>query len=223
MKVLMIGDVHQTKNWKRFDFSKYDKVIFLGDYFDNYGASWSEINPITNLLEILSLQKQDQEKYIVLLGNHDFQYIDLNEEYSGKQVHKQYDINNFLLEHLKEFRLVYQLKDYLFSHGGVSSVWCEDYKLESIETINSLLWNKVYGILCFYPYDTSWTGRNSHQSVIWIRPEALCEYPWKNYNQVVGHTSNRGPNGVAEFTMKNGKKLIVVDNQEHTAYLELEI
>ena len=223
LKILVIGDVHQTNNYKRFNFSEYNKIVFLGDYFDDHNLDWEKLNPITNLLEILSLQKQDSQKYIVLLGNHDFQYFDLNEEYSGKQIHKQYDIHEFLEEHLKEFRLVYQLDNILFSHAGVSSIWCEDYQLKDIETINSLLWNKIYGALSFYPYDTSWTGRNSHQSCIWIRPEALCMYPWGNYTQIVGHTSSLGPNGVMRIKMKNNKSLFVVDNREHTAYLELEI
>lgn len=223
LKILVIGDIHQTNNYKRFNFSEYNKIIFLGDYFDDHNSNGEKLNPITNFLEILSLQKQNPQKYIVLLGNHDFQYLDLNEHYSGKQIHKQYDIHEFLEEHLKEFRLVYQLDNILFSHAGVSSIWCEDYQLKDIETINSLLWNKIYGALCFYPYDTSWTGRNSHQSCIWIRPEALCMYPWGNYTQIVGHTSNLGPNGVMRVKMKNDKSLFVVDNKEHTAYLELEI
>jgi len=222
MKVLAIGDIHQTENWKRFDFTKYDKVIFLGDYFDDHGSNWSKLNPISNLLEILSLQSQDHEKYVVLAGNHDFQYL-ADEEYSGKQVNMQWDIKEFLEQHLKEFRLCYQIEDYLFSHAGVSSMWAKEMKINDVKTINSFLWNKCYPLLGFYPWDFSMCGRHPMQSLIWIRPEALCEYPWKNYNQVVGHTSNIGNNGVAIFNMKNDKKLYVVDNQEHTAYLELEI
>ena len=223
LKILVIGDVHQSNFWERFNFNKYDKICFLGDYFDDFSSDWNKLNPIENLQKILYLQQQDKDKFHILLGNHDFQYLDLNEEYSGKQKHKQYDIHEFLEEHIKEFRLVYKLGNILFSHAGVSSIWCEDYQLKDIETINSLLWNKIYGALSFYPYDTSWTGRNPHQSPIWIRPEALCMYPWKNYTQIVGHTSNLGPNGVARIKMKNDKSLFVVDNKEHTAYLELEI
>ena len=104
LKILVIGDVHQTNNYKRFNFSEYNKIVFLGDYFDDHNLDWEKLNPITNLLEILSLQKQDSQKYIVLLGNHDFQYFDLNEEYSGKQIHKQYDIHEFFVFLLKEFR-----------------------------------------------------------------------------------------------------------------------
>lgn len=223
LKILVMGDIHGTRNYKQLDLDKVDKAIFLGDYFDNWSNDWINENQIEILQEILYLQQSNPSKYIVLWGNHDLQYLDLNEHYSGKQIHKQYDIHEFLEEHLKEFRLVYQLDNILFSHAGISSIWCEDYQLKDIETINSLLWNKIYGALSFYPYDTSWTGRNSHQSCIWIRPEALCMYPWGNYTQIVGHTSNLGPNGVMRVKMKNDKSLFVVDNKEHTAYLELEI
>ena len=48
-KILVIGDVHGTKNWERFDFSKYNKVIFLGDYFDTWENNWEECNQIYNI------------------------------------------------------------------------------------------------------------------------------------------------------------------------------
>lgn len=223
LKILVLGDSHGTEYWLNHDFSKYDKIISLGDWYDNFNNDWTKVDQIKNQEKFLELQRKEPDKFIMLMGNHSFHYLDLNEEYSGKQTHKQYDIHEFLEEHLKEFRLVYQLDNILFSHAGVSSIWCEDYQLKDIETINSLLWNKIYGALSFYPYDTSWTGRNSHQSCIWIRPEALCMYPWENYTQIVGHTSNLGPNGVMRIKMKNNKSLFIVDNKEHTAYLELEI
>lgn len=222
-KLLIIGDVHGTKNWERFDFEKYDKTIFLGDYFDEFHNNWNECNQIDNLFEILSLQKINQDKFIVLYGNHEHHYLVSGEEYSGKQYNKQWDIHEFLFQHRKEFRIAYQLKDYIFSHAGLSSRWMEIMKIESVDKLNSCLWNGAENILSFYPWDSSMCGRHPFQSPIWIRPQALCEVPWRNYNQVVGHTSNKGPNGVAEFTMKNDKKLIVVDNIEHDAFYELYI
>ena len=223
MKILAIGDIHGTKNWKRFDFKKYDKIIFLGDFFDEFHNNWEEVNQIDNLFEILSLQKQDQEKFITLLGNHELHYLIPGEEYSGKQVHKQWDIHDFLYQHRKEFRVAYQIKDYIFSHAGLSSRWMEIMKIESVDKLNSCLWNGAESLFAFYPWDTSMCGNSPYQSMLWIRPPALIQNPWRNYNQIVGHTANKGEHGVAKFKMKNGKKLIVVDNMEHTAYLEIEI
>lgn len=223
MKILAIGDSHGTKNWKRFDFKKYDKIIFLGDFFDEFHNNWEEVNQIDNLFEILSLQKQDQEKFITLLGNHELHYLIPQEEYSGKQVHKQWDIHDFLYQHKKEFRIAYQLKDYIFSHAGLSSRWMEIMKIESVNKLNSCLWNGAENLFTFYPWDTSMCGNSPYQSMLWIRPQALIQNPWRNYNQIVGHTSNKGEHGVAKFKMKNNKELVVVDNITHDAYYEFEL
>lgn len=222
LKILILGDSHGTRHFLSHNFNNYSLIIHLGDWVDNWVNDWKTDNQIEIIQEYLNLQKQNPKKFIALLGNHDNGYL-INEEYSGKQKHKQWDIKDFLEEHRKEFRIAYQLKDYIFSHAGLSSRWMEATKIDSIDKLNSCLWNKCENIFAFYPWDTSFSGNHTMQSPLWIRPQALCEVPWKNYNQIVGHTSNKGPNGVAEFIMKNGKKLTVVDNIEHTAYLELEI
>lgn len=37
MRILVIGDIHGHNDWERVVLKEdYDKVIFLGDYFDNY-------------------------------------------------------------------------------------------------------------------------------------------------------------------------------------------
>ncbi len=223
MKVLVIGDLHGTKNWKRFDFSKYDKICFMGDYFDDWANNWEECDQIKNLEEILNLQRKDHNKFVVLMGNHDIGYL-CGSRHSGKQYNKLPDIKEFLEEHYNEFRVVYQIGDYLFSHAGVSSVWCEDWGISSVEQINEMFYDeKELKPFSFFPYDMSMCGENLHQSLVWIRPTSLAGNPWKNYNQIVGHTSNNGENGVAKIEMANGQELIVVDNREHTAFYELTI
>ena len=223
LKILILGDSHGTEHWLNHDFSMFNKIISLGDWYDNWENDWTKIDQIKNQERFLDLQRKEPDKFIMLMGNHCLHYLIPQEEYSGKQVHKQWDIHDFLYQHKKEFRIAYQLKDYIFSHAGLSSQWMEIMKIESVDKLNSCLWNGAENLFSFYPWDSSMCGNSYYQGPLWIRPQALCEVPWRNYNQVVGHTSNKGPNGVAEFTMKNGKKLIVVDNMEHTAYLEMEI
>ena len=74
-----------------------------------------------------------------------------------------------------------------------------------------------------FPYDISMCGNSYYQGPLWIRPPALIQSPWRNYNQIVGHTSNKGDHGTAKFKMKNNKELVVVDNITHDAYYEFEL
>ena len=73
MKVIAIGDLHGKDCWKEVDFSRFDKVIFLGDYTDSFSETDEEI--FTNLREIVHLKKTNREKFVLLLGNHDVQYL----------------------------------------------------------------------------------------------------------------------------------------------------
>lgn len=86
MKVLVIPDIHCRNFWRKTisdNADKVDKVIFLGDYLDPY-LNEIEENPelmeceyfgdSKNLLkmleDIISLKKNESDKYILLTGNH---------------------------------------------------------------------------------------------------------------------------------------------------------
>src|SRR6476660_917534 len=73
MRIIAIGDLHGKDCWKEIDFSLYEKVIFVGDYVDGFNASNHEI--FNNLLELIQLKKSNTAKFILLLGNHDIQYL----------------------------------------------------------------------------------------------------------------------------------------------------
>ena len=91
MKILIIPDIHCRKFWRSIikDYSdKVDKIIFLGDYLDAYPE---EIKASPELIEckdfydaksnlkilndIISLKKDNPNKYILLTGNHTDSYI----------------------------------------------------------------------------------------------------------------------------------------------------
>ena len=91
MKILVLGDIHGRKFWRKTivnNIDKVDKVIFLGDYLDPYGDEIEE-NPelmecegfgdaknLLNMLnDIVGLKKNEPKKYILLTGNHTDSYI----------------------------------------------------------------------------------------------------------------------------------------------------
>src|ERR1700748_2969021 len=73
MKHVIIGDLHGRTIWERVNFSNYQKAVFLGDYVDSFTRSDGVI--LDNLKNIIALKKQYPEKIVLLLGNHDVQYL----------------------------------------------------------------------------------------------------------------------------------------------------
>ncbi len=190
MKIIAIGDIHGKRVWKDIisKESDADRIVFIGDYFDNYEMT-THHEQIENLKEILYLKQMYPDKYICLVGNHDISYI-LGEKISGYQNIGAIDIkeviqiaiNNNLLQmcHIEE--------DYLFSHAGVTKTWCIDNEVDPTslqESINDLLKYKPQSFR-FYGIDPY--GNDVFQSPVWVRPESLLKDKIESYKQVVGHT-----------------------------------
>ncbi len=73
--VLVLPDVHGRKFWKKpcENIENYDKVVFLGDYFDPYDfEKISVVDCIENFNEILELKRNNMDKVILLIGNHKY-------------------------------------------------------------------------------------------------------------------------------------------------------
>lgn len=75
MRIRVIGDVHGKSWWKSLvkDIDEVDMIVFLGDYVDSYNISDEQI--INNLLDIIEFKKSYEDKVILLLGNHEYNYI----------------------------------------------------------------------------------------------------------------------------------------------------
>ena len=72
--ILVCGDIHGRRFWKKpcENIEDYDKVIFLGDYLDPYDFEGiTVIDAIKNFEEIIEFKKNNVDKVILLLGNHD--------------------------------------------------------------------------------------------------------------------------------------------------------
>lgn len=72
-ELLVLPDIHGREFWRGpcNDIEKYDKVIFLGDYFDPYDFEHISVpQAIVNFEEILELKKNNMDKVVLLLGNH---------------------------------------------------------------------------------------------------------------------------------------------------------
>lgn len=166
MKVLAIGDIH-TKSWiidkVECRIKDYDIVIFVGDYADDWKAG--PVDTLRTWDSLKALQARHPEKVRMVLGNHDYIYINKTPSTaSGYNKITQTLINapeNGELRHWLSQMPYLLLEDGVtYSHAGVTLGW--DYG-----TSVSQMWNNY--------------------SPIWARPD---DSVYADIPQVFGHTPN---------------------------------
>ena len=133
--MLIVGDVHckiNIVNLVEKHLKDYDKVVFLGDYVDDWEMP-AEASYKT-LTRLIDLKKKNPEKITLLLGNHD-----LSEGWGGDFTCSGYkEETHSLVKDLYKTRLdgnvpvfdmAYSKGNFLFTHGGLDERWFEDLKL----------------------------------------------------------------------------------------------
>lgn len=209
MRILIIGDVHQTDFWKTAIQNKVDRVIFLGDYFDFHGTA-PQTNPLENLKEIIEY-KRANDNVDLLLGNHDMHYLD-DQPCSSFQENLSEQIRELLLSNLDEFKMAVRYEDWVFSHAGFTKSWFSLSKDEDpLTKANEFLKNRNFSAFSFFEYDRSGYGESPYQGPTWVRPNSLIYDPFYN-QQVVGHTTlDYDP----IFFQHNNIKIGFVDTPDH--------
>lgn len=215
-KLLVIPDVHGRTFWKEAvekEIENVDKVIFLGDYIDPY--PYEGISPeeaIEVFKEILELKKENQDKVILLIGNHDWHYMSIDvipcsryDRFNSKEIRKYYKDNQDL------FNLLYKSGKSLFSHAGVMREWLKEYC--GCENIDELLGNekKAYNNLWVVPMRRG--GLEYFGSCIWndIR-DFSNELP--GVFQIFGHTQLTDSLIEKDFACLDCRKVFVVDTEK---------
>ena len=78
-KILILADIHGRQFWKDACLNhkdEFEKIVFLGDYVSPY--PYEEISnkkAIEVFEEVLNFKKENTDKVVLLMGNHDFSYI----------------------------------------------------------------------------------------------------------------------------------------------------
>ena len=206
MRILVIPDTHGRTFWKdvikTHPIEDFDKVVFLGDYVDPY-SSFEPISvedTIQNFKEIVEFKKQNMDKVVLLLGNHDFYYffkIPGNSRYSRL---RHLDYEEIFEKNRNLFVIAYETDGTLFSHAGYLKGW-EDYvndcikhyqidiKLEpTAESLNALL-NTKDGEYALNLVSCERGGRYGYGSCIWADVSEHCyNEKYEGKYQVFGHT-----------------------------------
>lgn len=190
MRIIAIGDIHGRSIWKEITAKNdFDKVIFIGDYFDSFDIPARE--QMDNFLDMIAFKKANMDKVILLFGNHDYHYLrGVEERYSGYQNIHSVDIGEMLHGAIDNnlIKMCHIEDKFLFTHAGVTKTWCKNWHIDkdSIEdNLNDLLKHKPDS---FKFQGNNIYGDNITQSPIWVRPRSLHQDAIKGYVQVVGHT-----------------------------------
>lgn len=174
MKVLAVGDIH-TKTWIIDEVIKkiedYDKIVFVGDYADDWSANAND--SIATWKSLYEFQLSYPEKVVILLGNHDFIYLKHIHEYQSgfndnTKMLMAIPENEYLERWLSELPYLSKIDNVTYSHAGLTDYWYAKFG-----TVNNYIYNSP---------STLW--RND--SPLWARPsEFQSHYSGK---QVFGHT-----------------------------------
>lgn len=211
MRVVSVGDVHGREDWKLINPNDFDKIVFIGDYNDSYNVSDEKM--LNNFLDLIAFKEKYHDKVILLLGNHDFQYLFLSIEWrvSGFRDGLAIRLNELFTENQRMFQIAYEVEGgdseypFLFTHAGVTRKWYEKHKdrfrsfREKFDTIednskistvlNCLLDTSQKFIFNEIGYGVGRGGlRGDHGSPIWAdRQESRFSF-LSGYHHIVGHT-----------------------------------
>lgn len=228
--IAIIPDCHGRLFWEDIipEKDNFDKIIFLGDYLDPY-SSYEKISKeqaLENFKKIIEFKKNNSDKVVLLLGNHDASYAisirvcDCRCDYDNYNEIQKLFRNNFDL-----FELFYKFKqkdkDFLFSHAGIADEWLKDWCPNNINVLDWLdnLWKvskkdidssiigSVLGSVSYYRGGTDLAG-----SIVWR--DALERISDKFGYQIFGHTMLMNPVATNNWACLDCKRIFVLSNDE---------
>jgi len=224
MKFVSIGDVHGSERWKTLLFgetptikhisnvmSHYDKVIFVGDYVDSFDKNAKIVD---NLLEIIQLKKDYDDKVILLWGNHDVFYYTMNygrDHVSGIRPELFHELNQIFSSNYKLFQFSYQYKNYIWTHTGIHRGWWEHYVMpkingkkesrfhkyltgdENISDILNLMFEFQEDELFMISHLRMKNGIGGKRvgGPLWAHDLEIYKKPLLGYHQIYGHTHKK--------------------------------
>ena len=207
--IIIIPDIHGRDFWRWTvaQRKEEDTLIFLGDYLDPYENEWIYwSDAYKGLLDIIALKRENPEKVVLLLGNHDLHYLFPNlrgsryNEYQAEKIRKTFEDNMDCFQMAAECKI--DERRYLFTHAGVNKAWVQKYAdvfgpMEKItaETFNSLMFKDEFVEALGDVSKLRW-GSERAGSMVWADVE---EFEWSEARlpdviQVFGHTlQDNGP------------------------------
>ena len=177
---------------------KWDRFIFLGDACDNFGATQEDNIQIIKLL--IETKKKYGDKFIWLIGNHDWGYYDDSVNMTGHIIAGSSSVEYLLKENREMWDLFFCDGKRIYSHAGISlSFIHETSKIPAKELKENIGVNNPMNNVGF-----ACGGYSSAPSLIWARPDEIEKLPLDDI-QIVGHTP------VEKITAMKEKSLVICD------------
>lgn len=192
MKTLVIGDIHGRDVWKLIIDQSWDRVIFMGDYWDSKEIPY--LQQANNFKEIMRFKEENSENVICLYGNHEFHYhpfiMTTGEHYTGFQIGSATQIMSELYSNMKKLQMCYGMDEFIFSHAGITFDWMEQFDIENDENLVDVVNDYFTYQPKVFALQPGWSGEGQepYQSPIWVRPRPLIKRGKIGKIQVVGHT-----------------------------------
>jgi hypothetical protein len=198
MKIIALGDTHGRTYWKQIvSNTEFDKVVFIGDYFDTHEDIPYEQQK-SNFEDIVAFKKENRNKVVLLFGNHDYHYLKtVNETYGGFQEKYKTAIQEMLHSALESdlMQMCFVDNNYIFTHAGVTQTWLDNtgYSGEvPIELfINDLFKYQPLAFKFTCGEEKCTYGDEVCQTPIWVRPQSLYQDGILPYIHIVGHTTQQ--------------------------------
>jgi predicted MPP superfamily phosphohydrolase len=224
-KITIIGDLHGRDIWRQIVDANPDSdlYIFMGDYFDSFNIDI--MTQMHNFRDLINFKKENTDKVITLLGNHDFHYTSgCIGTYSGFHNTLLFNMKLELDELIRDGVLImaHQIDKYLFTHAGVTKTWANEVGIDVNNLVDSLNEHLIYKPKVFnfrVGKNNSAYGDDLTQGPLWVRPNSLIK-DCLDYIHVVGHTEKMIITGVMS---NNNFGYILVDTLNGNQYLELII
>ena len=171
-----------------------DRIILLGDYFDDWFAMDSQYDDMRRYLK--ELLRKNHGRIIPLLGNHELSY--LGWPCSGHNKRVEPVIKDAIeLDH--RFVPCYSCDGVLYSHAGVTKSWLVNNKLVPKHMVKyhmgpnngaEMVENAILKIEDYSLFAQAGPGRGGtgYPSPLWADMTELIADPAGTFKQVVGHT-----------------------------------
>lgn len=226
MKELIIPDVHTRIDVVKRILDRYsgtmDRIIFLGDWFDDFGAGPEKNRQVAVFLKNL----METEDYTFLWGNHDLHYrYPIPGILCSGFLKGTYDAVNTVMEdhNWSRFQLFTRAGEnaYLVSHAGFhpnfahptegfSFRYLTERENECMMNLNAGKFDMLVGA------GRARGGRQAYGGCVWLDWNYEFE-PIENLNQIVGHTVG---GEVRTKIVPNSSNYCIDTNSRHIAIVE---
>lgn len=182
-KILAVGDLH-TKSWIIYEIAElielYDKVVFVGDFVDNWNTS--PMKSIGTWKTLHMLMQSHPDKVHAVIGNHDYSYI--HPEIAGRSsgwnavtfTLLNSPENKYLKDWLLTLPVTLKLDGVTFSHAGVTEQWNGKEDVPSLWNDASPIWARPpkFGGAVTYKKIKQVFGHNPSETVWEVEPNIWC-------------------------------------------------